>query len=226
MFHHIEGEVVVLSPTRAVLDVGGVGYELSIPLSTFRVIQDQQRARLLVHFIVREDSQRLYGFNTEAERELFRMVVGINGVGPAIALAVLSTLDVDDFTRIVDSGDSAALRQIKGVGRKLADRMIIELRDRLPLVVPGLVGGGKPASPGSGGLLRSRFGPGPAGEATQALQELGFQPKEAVQRVERALAALTPSVESPAEPLDSVAAGAEPKNPSVEEILSRALRHD
>ena len=213
MFHHIEGEVVVLSPTRAVLDAGGVGYELAIPLSTFRAIQDRERARLFVHFIVREDSQRLYGFETEAERELFRVVVGINGVGPSIALAVLSTIEASDFSRIVDSGDAAALRKIKGVGRKLADRMIVDLRDRLPPLLPGYCGGSKPAGlAGDAGALMP-FGPGPAGEAARALQELGFQPREAGDRVEKAVEALRPA--------NGAAAGGEP---TVEAILSCALQ--
>lgn len=220
MFHHIDGEVVVLNPTRAVLDVGGVGYDLSIPLSTYRAIQGQDRARLLTCHVVREDAQRLYGFYNEAERELFRAVLGINGVGPSIALAVLSCMDVNEFVGVVELGDVDALRKIKGVGRKLAERLIVELRDRLPRLFSTAMGSENVRKAGDVGAVRLLSGSGNAEmEAVRALEELGYARKDAESRVDRALSQLTAG--------DSRGEGGEAGRAckaSVETILTQALR--
>jgi Holliday junction DNA helicase RuvA len=133
MIAFLNGELVVLYPTFAQVDVGGVGYELQIPLSTYdRLPQPPARVRLLTHLVVREDAHTLYGFATDEERDLFRLLINnVSGVGPRLALAVLSGASVAHFRQCVVANDVVSLSQIKGVGKKTAEKIIFELRDKL-----------------------------------------------------------------------------------------------
>jgi Holliday junction DNA helicase RuvA len=174
MIGRLKGTLIHKSPPWLVVDVHGVGYELEAPMSTFYDLPDVGReVFLFVHHAQKEDSVALYGFLTEAERRLFRDVQKVSGIGAKIALAVLSGASVGDFARLVQSGDVGALTRIPGIGKKTAERMIVELRDRA-------------ADLGAGAAIGSVGAPGdPLSEATTALQALGYKPAEA-ERMARA----------------------------------------
>jgi Holliday junction DNA helicase RuvA len=177
MIGRLKGMLLSKQPPWLLLDVGGVGYELEAPMSTFYELPPVgQEVTLYTHYsIKKEDTVALYGFRHEAERALFRNLIKVSGVGAKTALAVLSGASVDEFARVVRSGDVAALTRIPGIGKKTAERLIVELRDR--------VGGATALLPGAL--------PGPrdaAGEAQVALQALGYKPAEALRLVQHAAA--------------------------------------
>ena len=174
MIGRLKGMLVYKAPPQLMVDVGGVGYELSAPMSTFYDLPDVGREVVLfTHYAVKEDGVALYGFLTEAERRLFREVQKVTGVGAKIALSVLSGASVDDFARLVQSGDITALTRLPGVGKKTAERMVVELRDRAADFAGGaavIAGKGMPVPAD------------PMSEASVALQQLGYKPAE-VQRM-------------------------------------------
>ena len=174
MIGRLKGLLVYKAPPQLMVDVGGVGYELSAPMSTFYDLPDVGREVVLfTHYAVKEDGVALYGFLTEAERRLFREVQKVTGVGAKIALSVLSGASVDDFARLVQSGDITALTRLPGVGKKTAERMVVELRDRAADFACGaavIAGKGMPVPAD------------PMSEASVALQQLGYKPAE-VQRM-------------------------------------------
>ena len=136
-------------PPFLVLDVHGVGYELEAPMATFYDLpKEQTEVFLFTHLVVREDAQLLYGFSDRSQRELFRHLLKVNGVGPRVALAILSTLSTGQFVQCVANQDAVTLTSVPGIGKKTAERMLIDLRDRLK-GIEGLEPGaeGKPASP-------------------------------------------------------------------------------
>ena len=150
MYDHIEGELVSKSPAQAVIAAGGVGYSFTIPISTFDALPERGRAKLLAYLHVREDVLRLYGFASEKERKLFLRLISVSGIGPGTALAILNGLTVDEFRRAVASEEVSTLCRVKGIGRKTAERMIVELRrdmERELLEEPEARGGGARASP-------------------------------------------------------------------------------
>jgi len=124
-------------PTHTYLDVGGVGYDIQITLHTFELISGKESCLLYTHLQVREDGWTLYGFATEAERESFRKLLSISGVGATTARLILSSLTSQDLSRIVANGDSKALEKVKGIGGKTAQRIILELKGKLAEAVPG-----------------------------------------------------------------------------------------
>ncbi|MEZ5299472.1 MAG: Holliday junction branch migration protein RuvA [Verrucomicrobiales bacterium] len=136
MIAFLRGKITESLPSHAVVDVGGVGYHVFIPLSTFdRLGEVGGEATLLTHLIVRENEHALYGFATEAERDLFRLLIGrVSGVGPKVAVAVLSGMSVDAFKSAVVNSDVASLAQIKGLGKKTAERIVLELKDKVGVV--------------------------------------------------------------------------------------------
>src|SRR3954465_5594029 len=133
MITFLEGRLTSALPTQAVIDVRGVGYELFIPLSSYdRLPAPGQQVRILTHLHVREDAHILYGFMTSAERDLFRLLVNnVSGIGPKLALAVLSGMSVSSFKTAVVNGDVASLSKISGLGKKTAERIVLELKDKL-----------------------------------------------------------------------------------------------
>jgi holliday junction DNA helicase RuvA len=132
MISHLQGKLVSKSPTEIVIDVHGVGYSVSIPLSTYEKLEHLDgEVRILTYLHVREDAMVLFGFATEGERSLFRMLIAITGIGPKMAQGILSGLNPDEFKEAVLNGNVAALTSISGVGKKTAERLIIELRDKL-----------------------------------------------------------------------------------------------
>lgn len=179
MIGRLKGVLVSKQPPWLLLDVNGVGYELEAPMSTFYDLPEIGREVVLcTHYAVKEDSVALYGFLREAERALFRTVQKVSGIGAKIALAILSGASVEEFSRLVQSGDIAALTRIPGIGKKTAERIIVELRDR----VDGL-GGGVP-----GVSLVGAVPADPVSEASVALQQLGYKPAEVSRLVKDAAA--------------------------------------
>jgi Holliday junction DNA helicase RuvA len=129
---HLRGRLVRKSPPALIVDVNGVGYELEAPMSTFyRLPEVGSEVELHTHLVVREDAHLLYGFATEDERRLFRDLLRVTGIGPKIGLALLSGIDVETFMRCVEAQDVDALTRIPGIGRKTAERLLIEMRDRI-----------------------------------------------------------------------------------------------
>jgi Holliday junction DNA helicase RuvA len=173
MINHLHGLLVKKQPPLLVIDVQGVGYELLAPLSTFERLPDlNQTVKLLTHLSVREDTQVLYGFSNDAERSLFRTLIRVNGVGPKLALSILSTMDLNNFVQCVHDNNIQRLTRIPGVGKKTAERLIIEMRDRLanwsanqPAVTTD--------SPRALGIIS------PVDDAISALIALGYKPQEA-----------------------------------------------
>jgi holliday junction DNA helicase RuvA len=173
MIGSLSGLLAFRSPPHLLLEVGGVGYEVEAPMSTFYTLPAiGQPTRLLTHLVVREDAHILYGFATAQERSLFRNLLRVSGVGPRIALAILSGVTSEAFAQAVRAEDAATLTHIPGVGRKIAERLIIEMRDRLQ--DPALLAGGA-----SLGADAQRLEPGAQAEAYSALVALGYKPPEA-----------------------------------------------
>ena len=133
MITFVRGILVEKQPTRVVLDVGGIGYEILVPLNTFdRLPPLQSECRLVTYDHVREDIHQLYGFNQESERRMFLLLIDVTGIGPRTALSILSGLTVRELVRAIDEHDVRRLSQITGVGKKTAERLVLELKDRLP----------------------------------------------------------------------------------------------
>jgi len=138
---HLRGRIFEKHPNRLVLDVSGVGYEVAVPLSTFYGLGDPgSDVALRIHTHVREDALALYGFATVLEQDLFERLIGIGGIGPKLALAVLSGIEPAELVRAITRGDVARLTAIPGVGKKTAERMVLELKDRLPPPAPAGAG--------------------------------------------------------------------------------------
>ncbi|MBB6241530.1 Holliday junction DNA helicase RuvA [Rhodanobacter sp. MP1X3] len=166
-------------PPWLLIEVGGIGYELEAPMSTiYDLPATGKEVILLTHYAVKEDSVALYGFMHESERALFRSLQKVSGIGAKIALAVLSGVSTDHFARLVQTGDVVALTKIPGIGKKTAERIVVELRDR----VDGLA-----SSPGTR-VNGAEMPLDAAGEATVALQQLGYKPAEVTRLVQKVAA--------------------------------------
>ena len=179
MIGRIRGVLVAKQPPWIMVDVGGIGYELEVPMSTIYDLPEIGReVTLCTHYAVKEDSVALYGFLRESERSLFRSVQKVSGIGAKTALAVLSGASTEDFARLVQTADIAALTRIPGIGKKTAERIVVELRDR----VDGLLGSGSSLS-AFGEVPKD-----PVSEASVALQSLGYKPNEVARLVKDASA--------------------------------------
>ena len=175
MIAHLSGTVLEKHPQRVVVDVGGVGYEVHVPLSTFYVIGEPgSPVTLRVHTHVREDAIQLFGFAAQLEQTLFERLIAISGIGPKVALGVLSGIEPTDLVRAIRQSDLARLTSIPGVGKKTAERIVVELRDRLPQAVPEM--GTLPAGEDD---VRS--------DVISALANLGYQRNAAEKALERVL---------------------------------------
>lgn len=180
MIGRIRGQLIHKQPPDILVEVGGVGYELQVPMTTlFQLPGISEEVVLLTHFVVREDAQQLYGFVDEADRTLFRQLIRISGVGPRLALTILSGMDARSFARCVQSDDLTSLVALPGVGRKTAERLLVEMRDKLKDWLDEVSAGidGDPAQP-----------PAPRAadriaEAESALVALGYKPAEASRMV-------------------------------------------
>ncbi len=131
MIAQIKGRLIEKTPTYVVIDCNGVGYELKISLNTFSKIGDTEVCSLFTHFVVREDAQLLYGFKETSERELFRLLISVSGVGSATAMMILSSLSPNDTKQAILNNDVNTLKGVKGIGAKSAERIIIDLRDKI-----------------------------------------------------------------------------------------------
>ena len=179
MIGRLRGTLVSKQPPWLLLEVAGVGYEVQAPMSTIYDLPGVgKEVILLTHYAVKEDGAALYGFLHEAERSLFRNLQKVSGIGAKIALAVLSGVYTEHFARLVQAGDVAALTRIPGIGKKTAERIVVELRDRLDGLssLPGA------AMPVGGAPLDA------AGEASGALQQLGYKPVEVTRLVQKVAA--------------------------------------
>ncbi len=187
MIGFLRGRLASKHPPQLVVDVGGVGYELEAPMSTFYGLPGVgAEVSLHTHLVVREDAHVLFGFGSERERGLFRELIKVSGVGPRIALAILSGVSVDEFHRCVEAEDVASLVRVPGIGRKTAERLVIEMRDRLKgLGAP--VGGGLTAAPGTASS--------PQAEAFSALVALGYKPAEVTRLLQKVDPAVTSTEE-------------------------------
>jgi holliday junction DNA helicase RuvA len=181
MIGRITGILLEKQAPQILLDVSGVGYEIQIPMTTLYELPELgTQTTLFTHFVVREDAQLLYGFNRERDRHLFRSLIKVSGVGPKLALAILSGMDADSFVRSVQQDDTSTLVQLPGVGKKTAERLLVEMRDRLKDWMLELDSvGSKDSSPASG--QREMLA-----EAESALVALGYKPTEASRAVSAA----------------------------------------
>jgi Holliday junction DNA helicase RuvA len=168
-------------PNRVIVDVGGVGYDVHVPLSTYYDVGEEGAdVALRIHLHVREDALQLYGFLTELERQLFERLIGISGIGPKLAIAVLSGMEPRDLIASVSRGDVARLTGIPGIGKKTAERIVLELRDRLAQLAAPAEGGPAAEAP-TGDRLRA--------DLISALQNLGYHRPQAEKAIQAVLAA-------------------------------------
>ncbi len=170
-------------PPSLLLEVNGVGYEVEAPMSTFYQLPDSgEEVFLYTHLVVREDAQLLYGFHTLDERRLFRALIRVNGVGPRLALAILSGISAAEFAACVQDNDTASLVRLPGIGKKTAERLIVEMRDRMEDWQAARLPAGETGEGGAAATAPAA-GRGAAREAITALVALGYRPQEASRMV-------------------------------------------
>lgn len=172
MIGRLSGTLVEKNPPQLILDVQGVGYEVDVPMSTFyHLPATGERVTLFTQLIVREDAHLLYGFGSEAERAAFRQLLRVSGVGPKVALAVLSGLSVNDLAGAVASQETGMLVRVPGIGKKTAERLLLELKDKLNFSGPVAAAAGRPAAHGS--------------DVLNALLALGYNDREALSAIKQ-----------------------------------------
>ena len=182
------GEVFALEAPTVLLNVNGVGYEIDTPLSTFCQLQKGQKVTLWTHLVVREDAQQLYGFSDAQEKTIFRTLLKVNGVGPKMALGILSTLSVELLVHTIEHDDINTLVKVPGVGKKTAERLMIELSDRFKTLAQG--------TSTVATMPQIQFAANsPVAEAEAALQSLGYKPLEAQKAVAAVKADYTESAD-------------------------------
>ena len=170
-------------PNQALIDVAGVGYEVELPMSSFALLPPQGEAvQLTIHHVVREDASLLYGFNSSKEREAFRLLIRVSGIGPKSAILILSGLSAEELYRVIQTEDLNSLMKVPGVGKKTAERLIIELRDRIKALAPNDITDDLIAA--SSGTLISD-GEAIITDAIEALVSLGYSQAEAKKRVNK-----------------------------------------
>ena len=178
MIAHLRGRVLWKSPQEVAVDVGGVGYRVSIPVSTFyRVGDEGDEVSLRVYTHVREDTLALFGFLTAAEQEVFERLIAVAGVGPRLAVGILSGIEVGELVAALRGNDLARLTRIPGVGKKTAERLVLELKDKMPALAAASAEAPAPPPAAS-----------PKDDLLSALANLGYSRPEAERAVERALA--------------------------------------
>lgn len=199
MYHYLTGKIAEKTPTAVILDVSGVGYEIRVSLSTFsRLPNLGEAAKLFTHFVVREDAQLLYGFATEEEREVFRLLIAISGIGPKLAITLLSGVTLQELKRAIQEKEVPVLTAISGIGQKTAERVIIELKDKI---------GRAEVSAGKELVHDASIPDQMVEDSVLALVSLGYTKQKAKDAVQKMLKTLSG------------------KKPSVEEIIRGALKH-
>jgi Holliday junction DNA helicase RuvA len=199
----LRGTVVEKRPPQLVLDVAGVGYEIEAPLSAFFDLPEGELV-LHTHLVVREDAQLLFGFRSRGERDLFRALIRVNGVGPKLALTLLSGIDAAEFVRCVQDGDVTTLTRLPGVGKKTAERLIVEMRDRIvatfgehlpaelgtaPRPVAGQDAASRAVEEAEGALIALGYKPTEAAKAVNAAYEDGVATEELIRRALKGMVA-------------------------------------
>ena len=181
MYEYLQGLVVQRGPTQVVLDVNGVGYDLQVPLSADfgGPLGSEDPIKVWTHLVVRENAHLLYGFPSPALRELFRLLLKVRGVGPTMALGVLSGLSAEELLAAIAAKDPTPLQRIKGVGKKTAEQILLDLQDRAPRLAQSIGAGGvlTPSAPAGGGAIEDAIG---------ALISIGYTEKEAAKCVAKA----------------------------------------
>lgn len=191
MIDYVRGTLAEKKSDLAIIEAHGVGYEINIPLSTYEQLPGEKAdVRLYTHHYVREDAQKLYGFFSKSDRELFRQLIAINSIGPKTAMSILSKISADELMRCVSLGDAARLTKIPGIGAKTADRLVIELRGKLNITA-------RAGAPKKGAAMGRPAGAAPSvrDEAFQALISLGYSDKQVAHAVERVVETLEGNVE-------------------------------
>jgi Holliday junction DNA helicase RuvA len=182
MIGRIAGTLIEKNPPQVLVDANGVGYEIDVPMSTFyHLPRVGEKVTLMTHLVVREDAQLLYGFGTEAERAAFRTLLKVSGVGPKVALAVLSGLSVDDLAAAVTMQETGRLTKIPGIGKKTAERLLLELKDKFKVDARFIASSGDTAKPSANA------------DVLNALIGLGYSEKEALLAVKALPADVTVS---------------------------------
>jgi len=178
MIGFLRGKLVLKAPPMLVLDVQGVGYEVEAPMTTFYNLPAVgEDVKLHTHLVVREDAHILFGFAAEADRAMFRTLIKVNGVGPKLALTILSGQSAEEFHRCIHNNDTQALVRLPGVGKKTAERLVIEMRDRLPDLAESSV---NTVTVGTAAVANN-----PKQEAISALCSLGYKPLDAAKMVQQ-----------------------------------------
>ena len=174
MIGRLQGKLIGKTPPQLLVDCHGVGYEVEAPMTTIWALPElNESVTLLTHLVVRDDAHLLFGFATEAERALFRSLLKVSGIGAKVALSILSGFETEEFIRCVNAGDSARLTALPGIGKKTAERLVVEMRDRVAELPHALV-----ASHGS--ATAGKPSPAdPASDAISGLIALGYKPAEA-----------------------------------------------
>ncbi|MEI7751654.1 MAG: Holliday junction branch migration protein RuvA [Candidatus Omnitrophota bacterium] len=199
MYHYLSGKISEKTPTAVILDVNGIGYEVRVSLSTFSSLPNLgETVKLFTHFVVREDAQLLYGFATEEEREAFRLLISISGIGPKLAITLLSGVTLPELKRAIQEKNIPVLTAISGIGQKTAERVIIELKDKI---------GKAEVSAGKELIHDASVSDQMVEDSVSALVSLGYTKQRAKDAIQKTLKTLLG------------------KKPSVEEIIRSALKH-
>jgi Holliday junction DNA helicase RuvA len=199
MYHYLTGKIAEKTPVAAILDVNGIGYEVRVSLSTFSSLPNLgETVKLFTHFVVREDAQLLYGFATEEERDAFRLLISISGIGPKLAITLLSGVTLPELKRAIQEKNVPVLTAISGIGQKTAERVIIELKDKI---------GKAEISAGKELIHDASVSDQMVEDSVAALVSLGYTKQKAKDAVQKTLKAMSG------------------KKPSVEEIIRNALKH-
>ena len=199
MYHYLTGKIAEKTPVAVILDVNGIGYEVRVSLSTFSSLPNLgETVKLFTHFVVREDAQLLYGFATEEEREAFRLLISISGIGPKLAITLLSGVTLPELKRAIQEKNVPVLTAISGIGQKTAERVIIELKDKI---------GKAEVSAGKELIHDASVSDQMVEDSVSALVSLGYTKQKAKEAIQKTLKAMLG------------------KKPSVEEIIRSALKH-
>lgn len=180
MIDYISGELAELTPTYAVIDCGGIGYEILITLTDYAELQGSKKAKFHIHEVIREDTHQLYGFNTRQSREMFRLLIGVSGVGAGTARMIMSAMALGQLEQAIASGEEKLLKAVKGVGARTAQRIIVDLRDKIK-------------SEGMAFISSSPMAGQASEDAEQALVMLGFNLQQ-TRKVLKKLFADTPGL--------------------------------
>lgn len=184
MYSFIEGEVIDLKPTQVVVLVQGIGYEIEIGLRTFEKIKSQKEVRLYVQFIVREDMHALYGFLDAGEKTIFNKLISVSGIGPNTARLVLSSLDYVQVIHAIQANDASVFKEVKGIGAKTAQRIILDLKDKLGEMIAG-------SSSSTSSMVATTPVYTATNEAQAALMHLGFKKPQVDRAVQQAMKSLS-----------------------------------